>query len=173
MLANSGAGYFIKGFELIRMKGIRRFVLIPLSINLVLFSIAFYFMFIQLQSYMVIIEAWLPDWMTWLSIVLWPIAVLFILVMFSFIFSSIMNWIAAPFNGLLSEKMEALLTNEKPPSGDAFDIIKGGVHLPASYVVPLVQPWLLPCPVAELMAAGWSGIAFRINNLSLTVARNA
>ncbi|GHE98744.1 sulfate transporter CysZ [Thalassotalea profundi] len=124
MLANSGAGYFIKGFELIRMKGIRRFVFIPLIINLVLFSIAFYYMFIQLQTYMDVIEAWLPEWMSWLSIVLWPIAVLFILVMFSFIFSSIMNWIAAPFNGLLSEKMEALLTNEKPPSGDAFDVIK-------------------------------------------------
>ena len=124
MLANSGAGYFFKGFELIRMKGIRRFVFIPLLINLVLFSIAFYYMFIQLQTYMEAIEAWLPEWMSWLSNVIWPVAVLFILVMFSFIFSSVANWIAAPFNGLLSEKMEALLTNEQPPSGDAFDIIK-------------------------------------------------
>lgn len=124
MLANSGAGYFFKGFELIRMKGIRRFVFIPLLINLVLFSIAFYYMFIQLQTYMEAIEAWLPEWMSWLSTVIWPVAVLFILVMFSFIFSSVANWIAAPFNGLLSEKMEALLTNEQPPSGDAFDIIK-------------------------------------------------
>lgn len=124
MLANSGAGYFFKGFELIRMKGIRRFVFIPLLINLILFSFAFYYMFIQLQTYMEAIEAWLPEWMSWLSTVIWPVAVLFILVMFSFIFSSVANWIAAPFNGLLSEKMEALLTNEQPPSGDAFDIIK-------------------------------------------------
>lgn len=124
MLANSGAGYFFKGFELIRMKGIRRFVFIPLVINLVLFSIAFYYMFIQLQTYMEVIAAWLPEWMSWLSAVIWPVALLFILVMFSFIFSSVANWIAAPFNGLLSEKMEALLTNEQPPSGDAFDIIK-------------------------------------------------
>ena len=124
MLANSGAGYFIKGFELIRMKGIRRFVFIPLLINLVLFSVAFYYLFLQLQTYMGIIEAWLPEWMSWLSTVLWPIAVLFILVMFSFVFSSIMNWIAAPFNGLLSEKMEALLTNEQAPSGNAFEVVK-------------------------------------------------
>ncbi|GAA5137611.1 sulfate transporter CysZ [Thalassotalea piscium] len=124
MLANSGAGYFFKGFELIRMKGIRRFVFIPLIINLVLFSVAFYYLFLELQTYMDAIEAWLPEWLSWLSVVIWPVAVLFILVMFSFIFSSVANWLAAPFNGLLSEKMEALLTNEQPPSGNAFEIVK-------------------------------------------------
>ena len=30
-LANGGAGYFFKGFELIRTPGIRRFVFIPLT----------------------------------------------------------------------------------------------------------------------------------------------
>ncbi|XQW86505.1 sulfate transporter CysZ [Thalassotalea piscium] len=124
MLANSGAGYFIKGFELIRMKGIRRYVFIPLLINLILFSVAFYYLFLQLQTYMTAIEAWLPDWLSWLNAIIWPVAVLFILVMFSFIFSSVTNWLAAPFNGLLSEKMEALLTNEEPPSGNATEIIK-------------------------------------------------
>ena len=124
MLANSGAGYFIKGFELIRMKGIKRFVFIPLAINLVLFSVAFYYMFLQLQTYMSVIEAWLPDWLSWLSTVIWPVAVLFILVMFSFIFSSVANWLAAPFNGLLSEKMESLLTKEQAPSGSTIDVVK-------------------------------------------------
>ncbi|WP_448567518.1 sulfate transporter CysZ [Thalassotalea ganghwensis] len=122
--ANSGAGYLIKGFELIRMKGIRRFVFIPLAINLVLFSFAFYYLILELQSYMTAIEAWLPDYMSWVSSILWPVAILFILVMFSFIFSSVSNWLAAPFNGLLAEKMEALLTERQPPSGSATGIIK-------------------------------------------------
>ncbi|MCO4798026.1 MAG: sulfate transporter CysZ [Colwelliaceae bacterium] len=122
--AQSGAGYLIKGFELIRLKGIRRFVFIPLIVNLLLFSIAFYFMFLQLDVYMLELQQWLPDTLSWLTSAIWPIALLFFLVMFSFIFSSVANWIAAPFNGLLSEKMELLLTQSSPISGSSLDLIK-------------------------------------------------
>ncbi|MFT5282129.1 MAG: CysZ protein, partial [Yoonia sp.] len=40
----SGASYFLQGFELIKTKGLKRFVLVPLFINLILFSSAFYFL---------------------------------------------------------------------------------------------------------------------------------
>lgn len=108
-LANGGIGYFIKGFELIRLKGVKRYVFIPLFVNLVLFSFAFYQLFFQLDQVMQTIQQWLPDYMSWLTNVLWPVALLFLIFMFSFIFSSVANWLAAPFNGLLSEKMEELL----------------------------------------------------------------
>lgn len=111
--ANSGMGYFFKGFELIRLKGIRRFVLIPLLINILFFSAAFYFMFKELEHYMAILIGWLPEWLTWLSSVLWPLAVITILIIFSFVFSTAANWLAAPFNGLLSEKVELLLLKER------------------------------------------------------------
>ena len=123
-LANGGAGYFIKGFELIRTPGIRRFVFIPLTVNLILFASAFYYMFLQLESYMLTIEGWLGDSFAWLSSFIWPLAVLFVLIIFSFIFSSVANWIAAPFNGLLSEKVEALLTNQPLNDGSALDVVK-------------------------------------------------
>lgn len=112
-IADSGMGYFFKGFELIQLKGIRRFVLIPLLINILFFSVAFYFMFRELEHYMAILVGWLPNWLNWLSSVLWPLAVLTILIIFSFIFSTAANWLAAPFNGLLSEKIELLLLKEK------------------------------------------------------------
>jgi CysZ protein len=108
-IADSGMGYFFKGFELIQLKGIRRFVLIPLLINLVFFSVAFYFIYTELEHYMAILIGWLPDWLNWLSAVLWPLAVITVLIIFSFIFSTAANWLAAPFNGLLSEKIELLL----------------------------------------------------------------
>jgi CysZ protein len=120
-IANSGMGYFFKGFELIQLKGIRRFVLIPLLINILFFSVAFYFMFRELEYYMEILVGWLPDWLNWLSSVLWPLAVLTILIIFSFIFSTAANWIAAPFNGLLSEKIELLLLKEKSVTGQTVD----------------------------------------------------
>ncbi|HCB16279.1 MAG TPA: sulfate transporter CysZ, partial [Alteromonas sp.] len=43
MAQRSGIGYFGQGFDLITTKGLKRFVFIPLMINLVLFSVAFYF----------------------------------------------------------------------------------------------------------------------------------
>ncbi|PCH94552.1 MAG: sulfate transporter CysZ [Gammaproteobacteria bacterium] len=123
-LAQSGAGYFFKGFELIRRKGIRRFVFIPLVINFMLFSVAFYFMFIELEYYMANLMSWLPSWLDWLSTLLWPFAVLTILVIFSFVFSTAANWLAAPFNGLLSEKIENILLGQPATSGSMRDVIK-------------------------------------------------
>jgi len=154
-LANGGAGYFIKGFELIRTPGIRRFVFIPLTVNLILFSYAFYYMFLQLKSYMLTLDNWLGESFSWLSNFIWPLAVLFILIVFSFIFSSVANWLAAPFNGLLSEKVEALLTNKPLNNGGAFDIVKDiprtlsrelsklGYYLPRALGFFLLY-WLLP-----------------------------
>lgn len=123
-IAHSGASYFIKGFSLIRQKGIRRFVFIPLAINVLLFTFAFYFVYLELNSYMESIMEWLPSWLDWLSVLLWPIAVFTVLVIFSFVFSTVANWLAAPFNGLLSEKMEAILSGQKAPQGDMLDIVK-------------------------------------------------
>ncbi|WP_057831956.1 sulfate transporter CysZ [Colwellia sp. TT2012] len=123
-IAHSGASYFLKGFSLIKQKGVRRFVIIPLIINTLLFSIAFYFVYLELASYMTSIMAWLPSWLDWLSVILWPLAVLTILVIFSFVFSTVANWLAAPFNGLLSEKMEAILRGQQAPKGEMLDIVK-------------------------------------------------
>jgi CysZ protein len=120
----SGAGYFMRGFQLIQLKGIRRFVFIPLLINALLFSVAFYYLYLEIQHYMAIVMAWLPNWLDWLSVILWPIIVICVLIFFSFIFSTVTNWLAAPFNGLLSEKIEIILSGESSPQGSFFDIIK-------------------------------------------------
>ncbi|MFT5758618.1 MAG: CysZ protein [Alteromonadaceae bacterium] len=123
-IAQSGARYFIHGFELIRLKGIKRFVFIPLTINLILFSIAFYFIFLEINYYMEIMTQWLPSWLEWLSSLLWPFVVVTVLILFSFVFSTAANWLAAPFNGLLSEKIEALLIDRQSENSGALDIVK-------------------------------------------------
>jgi CysZ protein len=123
-LANNGAGYFFKGFQLIQQKGIRRFVYIPLLVNLLLFSIAFYYLFKELEVYIAMANNLLPDWMLWLEYLLWPLAVISLLVIFSFLFSSIANWLAAPFNGLLAEKVEDMLTGAPRQNAGFSDIIK-------------------------------------------------
>lgn len=191
-LANGGAGYFIKGFELIRTPGIRRFVFIPLTVNLILFSYAFYYMFLQLESYMLTLDDWLGESFSWLSNFIWPLAVLFILIVFSFIFSSVANWLAAPFNGLLSEKVEALLTNQPLNNDGVFDIVKDiprtlsrelsklGYYLPRALGFFLLY-WLLPVIgqvlwllfLAWMMAVQYKDYPFDNHKISFNRMRQA
>lgn len=107
--------YFFRGLSLIRTKGLKRFVFIPLIINLLLFSAAFYFMLQQVNSVVVWIQQWLPDWLHWLEYLLIPLGIMSVIISLAFTFTIAANWIAAPFNGLLSEKTEAYLTGKTLP----------------------------------------------------------
>lgn len=191
-MAQSGAGYLFKGFELIRLKGIRRFVFIPLVINLMLFSAAFYYIYIELEHYMTILMDWLPSWLEWLSSVLWPLAVITVLVIFSFLFSTAANWIAAPFNGLLSEKIESILIGKPAPGGDMLDIVKDTPRTLArewtklAYYIPravgfFILMWILPIIgqviwflfVAWMMAIQYKDYPFDNHKIPFTVMKQA
>ena len=52
------------------------------------------------------------------------VVVLSILLVFGYFFSTIANWIAAPFSGLLAEQLEARLTGATPPDVGVFGIMK-------------------------------------------------
>lgn len=121
---SSGAAYFFKGFELIQTKGLRRFVAVPLMINLVIFSVLFGYLISSLTDWFVMLQAWLPSWLSWLEYVLWPLAIISILITFSFLFATAANWLAAPFNGLLAEKVELYLTGKPINTGGFLDLIK-------------------------------------------------
>lgn len=106
----SGFGYFFYGLDLALSPGIRRFVLMPLLANILLVGGALFYLFSHLDSW---INHWMgqiPDWLSWLSYLLWPLLVITILATFSYFFSTLANFIAAPFNGLLAEKVEEKLT---------------------------------------------------------------
>ncbi|QLE85101.1 MULTISPECIES: sulfate transporter CysZ [Shewanella] len=120
----SGVNYFLDGFALIKRPGLRSFVFIPLMINLLLFGSVIYFAIGELERAFAWISAQLPDYLSWLNFLLWPLAVITLLVVLSFIFSSVMNWLAAPFNGLLAEKVEQHLTGKDLNTGGTVDLIK-------------------------------------------------
>lgn len=128
MKAHSGAGYFLLGFKLIRTKGIRRFVFIPFLVNLILFACAFYYLFGRIDDLIVYTTNLLPNWMDGVkeavAFFIWPLAVLTILLVSAYIFSTLANWIAAPFNGLLSEKIELILTGHSAQNDDFFALLR-------------------------------------------------
>ncbi|MFC4699095.1 sulfate transporter CysZ [Glaciecola siphonariae] len=128
MSERGGSSYFFQGFELIRTKGLKRFVFVPLFINIVLFSTAFYFVLDYIQYGVDYIIGFIPDFLGWLKealiYILWPIAVVTVLLVFALIFGTFANWIAAPFNGLLSEKVERHLLNQDMGNEGLLDALK-------------------------------------------------
>ncbi|MEC5318311.1 sulfate transporter CysZ [Brenneria populi subsp. brevivirga] len=120
----SGIHYFLEGWHLISLPGIRRFVILPLLVNIVLMGGAFWWLFTRLGDWIPQAMNHIPTWLQWLSYLIWPIAVLSILLIFGYFFSTIANFIAAPFNGLLAEQLEARLTGQSLPDSGILDIAK-------------------------------------------------
>lgn len=104
--SDNGLAYLARGLKLIQTKGLKRFVLIPIAINFLLFGAAVYWLTVTTQAWTERFMDWLPSYFQWLEYLIYPLLVIFILAMFYFLFTSVTNLIAAPFNGLLSEKVE-------------------------------------------------------------------
>ncbi len=111
-----GIRYLIRGGKIIREPGLRKFVIAPILVNLVLF-IALISTLVNLASgLMQQMQDYLPDWLDWLEWLLWPLLVLALLLMVSYTFVTLANIIAAPFNGLLAERVEQHLTGQPLPA---------------------------------------------------------
>ncbi|MEZ9231868.1 sulfate transporter CysZ [Vibrio amylolyticus] len=104
--SRSGFGYFLYGITLASTPGIRKFVLLPLLANIILVGGALFYLFSNMDSWITQWMERLPEFLSWLSYLLWPLIVMTILATFSYFFSTLANFIAAPFNGLLAEKVE-------------------------------------------------------------------
>ncbi|WP_440055230.1 sulfate transporter CysZ [Pseudoalteromonas sp. T1lg65] len=155
MQVSKGIEYFIAGFSLITQKGLKRFVFIPLTINILLFGASLFFLFDWLTQGFNYINAMLPNWLSWLEWLMWPIAILIILFSYSMVFTVVTNFIAAPFNGLLAEKVELHLTNQPVNDDRLVDTLRdvprmlGREWTKLCYYLPravgfFILLWLLP-----------------------------
>ena len=108
----AGVAYLMRGFRMLTEPGLRAFVLVPLLINTVIFIGAIYLLVTNFTAWVdALIALWLPDW-GWLDFLiyfLWPLFALVLVLMVYYGFSVVANFIAAPFNGLLSERVEQRL----------------------------------------------------------------
>ncbi|MGQ8821291.1 sulfate transporter CysZ [Bibersteinia trehalosi] len=107
--AGLGLQYFIHGWKLIFQRQLLPFVIFPILINALLMAGLIWLFFANIGG---LLESLLPSWLEWLSVVLIPLIFLLILVGFYFAFTTLANFIAAPFNALLAEKVEQQLTGE-------------------------------------------------------------
>jgi CysZ protein len=109
-----GMHYFATGFKLILQPGLKRFIILPLIINISLFAallLGSSYLFNEFNHW---ILTFLPSWLQWLGNILWIIFFIgfFLFILFSFVILA--NLIAAPFNSILAEKVAVHLTGKIP-----------------------------------------------------------
>ena len=111
----AGISYLFQGLSLISKKEIRPFVVIPLLVNIGVFSFAIWIAKAQFDGIMARLLGWLPSWLSWVEYLLYPLFAIVILVAIYYVFTIIANLIAAPFNSLLAERVETHLNGLPMP----------------------------------------------------------
>jgi CysZ protein len=145
-----GFAHILKGLKLITQPGIRRFVVIPLSINIIILGGATVYLISQFNNWMEQLMPDFPDWLSWLEIgiswLLWPLFSVMILLVIFYSFTFVANIIAAPFNSLLAEKVESLIAG-KPldvgPGFPTFELIKRSLSSEVSKLFYFLKWWVV------------------------------
>jgi CysZ protein len=158
---------FSEGLRLIFSPGFRRFVLIPIALNILIFVLlsttAFHYAQITFDNF----ETHLPHWLLWIKWLLWPILALVMLIIYGYCFNLLTTIIAAPFLGLLAEKIEAHITGISPPDEPLLhliprtfkrELIKLGYFIPRSICLMLLLLALMLLPGANILGAIIGGL---------------
>jgi len=163
-----GAVDCIAGFKLILNPGLRRFVIVPLLVNIILFASAIYYLSNRVDTW---VQHLLPSWLSVLEFILWPLFAITIFLIVFYTFTLVANLIAAPFNSLLAASTETCLetTGSEDADTDAFwkvllrtigAELRKTIYL-VKWLVPLLILTIIPvinvvAPFAWFVFAAWS-----------------
>ena len=116
--------YLLRGLALLNAPGVRRFVWVPLAINVAVFGALGLWLDALLSGWIATV-AWLSGedaffLLRWLGhLIDWLVAIVLVVAL-AWVYTLVANVIGAPFNGLLAERVEAHLTGRPPPPGGSF-----------------------------------------------------
>lgn len=100
-------GFLFKGVKLLTRPELRKFIIIPMLINVVLYSAALTLGYFYISD---LIAQFIPGWLHWLSWILWPLFFISFFIAGFFTFTVLANLLAAPFYGHLSAKTLAMIS---------------------------------------------------------------
>ncbi|WP_439101885.1 sulfate transporter CysZ [Congregibacter sp.] len=107
-----GAGCLIRGGKMLSHPKLRPFVLVPLTINVIIFGSLISWGLSNLVAWVNSWMEWLPEWLSFLEWIIWPIIGLTVALVTGYLFTAVALLIASPFNALLAEKAEELITGQ-------------------------------------------------------------
>lgn len=139
-----GAQYLIRGAKMLSHPSLRLFVIIPLLVNILIFGSL---IGVTLSYLSELMSGWLgliPEWLGFIEWILWPLIGLTLSLVTGYAFTAVALIIASPFNALLAEKAEELITGRPVESleglGGALLAIPRGILrelLKLLYYVPM------------------------------------
>jgi len=145
-------GCLLEGVKLLSHPALRKYLLIPLLINLVLYTTAFV---LGYYSFSALIAHFIPDWLSWLSWILWPVFFISFGILGFFSFTLLANLIAAPYYSQLSAKTLEIISNTVPQKTELplKTVVSGELHR-LRYLMVRILPLLLLfiIPVVNLLA---------------------
>ncbi|MFG6668250.1 sulfate transporter CysZ [Halomonas sp. HNIBRBA4712] len=103
-----------RGIRLVYQKGQRRYVFLPIVINLIVYIALVRFTAQRFSGWLDHAMASIPTWLDWLDWLIWPLFVLSLLVAIFFTFTLVTHLIAAPFYGFLAARVERTATGVEP-----------------------------------------------------------
>lgn len=158
-----GPKYLARGFSLLAAPGLRRYVIVPILVNVTLIVALVSLLGWQINDWLNAWLAGLPGWLTWLEDVLWWLTMIISALAFCYFFTLLANLIASPFNGMLSARVEQLRTGNEPNSGmsiagEMWDGVIGELRRLRYYasraaILGLISLVLLFIPLANLAIA--------------------
>lgn len=157
-----GASYLVRGARLLTHRSLLPFVIVPLLLNVLIFGSLIGIGFSYMQDLMQAMLARIPDWLSFIQWILWPLVVISVSLLTGYLFTSVALLIASPFNALLAEKAEELITGRPVDSVEGFAaallaVPRGLLRevLKLMYYVPMALLALLLSFIPGVGAAAW------------------
>ncbi len=166
-----GASYLTRGARMLSHPSLRLFVLIPLVVNILIFGSLIGFGVSYIDALMDKWLAGIPDWLDFITWIIWPLIGITLSLITGYLFTAVALIIASPFNALLAEKAEELITGQPVDSleglGAALLAVPRGIVREISkllYYVPMAAfvlvVTLIPginavAPVLWLLLGAW------------------
>ena len=107
-----GAGYLVRGAKMLKHPALRLFVFIPLLVNIVIFGSLIWYGLSYLDALMTDWLGKIPEWLNFIEWIIWPLVGLTVSLVTGYLFTAVALLIASPFNALLAEKAEELVTGK-------------------------------------------------------------
>lgn len=158
----------VRGTRLAYAPGMRRYVFVPIGINLIVYGLMLYYVVSHFGGWLDGWMAMVPSWLEWLSWLIWPLFVLSLVLIVFFTFTLVTHLIAAPFYGFLAARVEVVATG-RPPLDDrglartavdalGRELVKLGYILPRMallFVVSWIPAVNLIAPLLWLLFSAW------------------
>ena len=169
MNPSAGIASFLEGFSLARHPGLRRYTWLPVGISLVVCVTGLYFAFDYLIDVTNRFIAGLPEWLSWLDLLLKPLLYITGVLGGAWLFGLLAVLIASPFLGAFSMALERLRYGSAPESDTAIwtdismSLAREGrkilYHLPRLllvFLLTLIPVINLAAPVIWLLFGAWT-----------------